>query len=181
MSHYDRRRVVTYLPDVPVERERVGAMALSGYVDTFRPYVYRGNNLDIMDFYLHGVRRPKPWRREPEAPPAPPKPAASPYPDDLVRAFLETEHERQRQADLAAERARLSRELEERHAKAVARAERKAESAKRKRKQAKAHRKKAKAETPKPRPRVPPSNPRPAPGWTPPTGGDLEAWLDQLD
>jgi hypothetical protein len=164
---------------VPVERDSIKAMGVSGN-DTgpVHFYVYRGLGFDVFE----------------------PQPADTlPRPDPHVDEMRKVQAERQRQVQAAKRQAKrireaeqrerearhrqLTRELELRHAEAVLAAA-KADTPEPKPERVKARKKKRKADTPKPKVRVRgqrPSKPHPAKGWTPPTGGDLEAWLDQLD
>lgn len=151
--------------DVPSHRPSVGAMRVSGNVDRHKPYVYRGLGFDQLEAQspVKAGRVPAPSQRQPRR-------KATRAPSVAVKSVWGEPPVLTRQQEREQRRAQLAYELDERHAKALAEAER-----------AEAQAAAAEPDTPKRKAETKAHKPRPAQGWRPTSGEDLEAWLDQLD
>jgi hypothetical protein len=70
------------LGDVPIERDRIGAMGIAGPPDQFRPYVYRGIGDD-----LYEMPKPRPWpESKPKRKHGKPEPVTERVDTDLIVA-----------------------------------------------------------------------------------------------
>lgn len=158
-SHLDWQRPLPSLADVPIEG-RVGAMAALGnqMPDTFKPYVYRGWDIDVLTD-LPPVRQPvtyKPVKPRPRRPRQRlPQPISRPIPAQVDPDLAVAAEAAQRAAALLAEWEKP--------------------------KPVKRKKKKHKKPKPVPKPKPRQVAVRPSPGWKPMTGADIDALLDGLE